>query len=82
MPNLHPEPRAMEPACHQQRKIAKRTERENVNEHSPRNRAHWTKPDLLHTEVLLLIPRHAPTLDWHSAAGPRETNRHQAAGWG
>jgi hypothetical protein len=32
-------------------------------------------------EVLLLTPRHAPTLGRHSAAGPRETNRHQAAGW-
>jgi hypothetical protein len=41
VPNLHPEPRAIEPAGHPHWKIAKRTERENVNEHSPKNRVHW-----------------------------------------
>jgi hypothetical protein len=31
----------MEPAGHPHRKIAKRTERKNVNERSPKNRVHW-----------------------------------------
>jgi hypothetical protein len=41
VPNFHPEPRAMEPVGHPRRKIAKMTEHENVNERSPKNRAHW-----------------------------------------
>jgi hypothetical protein len=40
-PNLHPEPRGMEPVGHPLRKIAKRTERKNVNERSPTNRVCW-----------------------------------------
>jgi hypothetical protein len=40
-PNLHPEPREMEPAGHPLRKIAKRTERKNINERSPTNRVRW-----------------------------------------
>jgi hypothetical protein len=40
-PNLHPKSRAMEPAGHSHGKIAKRTEREAVNERSPKNHAHW-----------------------------------------
>jgi hypothetical protein len=40
VPNLHPEPWVMEPAGHPHRKIAKRTEHKNVNERSPKNRAH------------------------------------------
>jgi hypothetical protein len=41
-PNLPPEPREMEPAGHPLRKIAKRTERKNVNECSPTNRVRWS----------------------------------------
>jgi hypothetical protein len=40
-PNLEPKSRAMEPAGHSYRKVAKWTERGAVNERSPKNRVHW-----------------------------------------
>jgi hypothetical protein len=42
-PNLRPESQDMEPAGHPLRKIAKRTERKDVNKHchSPKNRVRW-----------------------------------------
>jgi hypothetical protein len=39
--HLHPRSRAMEPAGRPHGKIAKGTEREVVNERSPKNHAHW-----------------------------------------